>query len=95
MLLLCSENCESTREQARRGTSLPPPSLLASLPTGDAMSTVGGIHMTSDYIAATHTHTHLCTRMSSALKIVLRQLTQCHLFSLMTETSGPLSMDST
>lgn len=63
------------------------------------MSGVGGIHMT----AATHTHTPLCARMycsilcllSSALKIVLRQLTQCHLFFLVTEISGPLSMDST
>ena len=55
MLLLCSENCESTREQARRGASLPPPA--AALPTGDAVSAVGGVHMTSDYTAATHTHT--------------------------------------
>ena len=95
MLLLCSEKCESTREQARRGASLPPPA--AALPTGDAVSAVGAVHMTSDYTAATHTHTHThtCARMSSALKIVLRQLTQCHLFFLMTEISGPLSMDST
>ena len=78
---------------------IPPTSAAASLPAGDAVSGVGGIHMT----AATHTHTPLCARMycsvlcllSSALKIVLRQLTQCHLFFLVTEISGPLSMDST
>ena len=62
MLLLCSENCESTREQARRGASLPPPA--AALPTGDAVSAVGAVHMTSDYTAATHTHTHTRARQN-------------------------------
>lgn len=33
---------------------IPPTSAAASLPAGDAVSGVGGIHMT----AATHTHTH-------------------------------------
>ena len=82
---------------------IPPTSAAASLPAGDAVSGVGGIHMTAATHTHTHTHTPLCARMycsvlcllSSALKIVLRQLTQCHLFFLVTEISGPLSMDST
>lgn len=49
---------------------IPPTSAAASLPAGDAVSGVGGIHMT----AATHTHTHPCVPECTVLYFAF-----CHL----------------